>query len=108
MTNLIKFVFLIKGKELKERKISDRKAYKSVKTQINMANITLAIPDSLHKRLRKHSEVRWSEVIRKILEKKLEDLKIMDEIVENSKFSLGDVEDIGDKIKLGIAKRHGL
>ena len=73
-----------------------------------MANITLAIPDNLHKKLRKHNEIRWSEVIRKVLQKNLEQLEIMDEIAKKSRFTEKDVEEIGGKIKKGIAQRHGL
>ncbi|MBS3086354.1 hypothetical protein J4422_01495 [Candidatus Pacearchaeota archaeon] len=73
-----------------------------------MVNITLAIPDALHKKLKTHSEIRWSDVIRRILEKRLEDLEIMDKIVSKSKFTEEDVEEIGKKIKEGIAKRHGI
>ena len=86
----------------------NKNIYKSVKTQIIMANITLAIPDFLHKKLRKHNEIRWSEVIRQILQKNLEQLELMDEIVKKSKFSKENIEEIGDKIKKGIAQRHGL
>ena len=73
-----------------------------------MANITLTLPEALHKKLRQHSEIRWSEVIRQVLQKNLEQLEIMDEIVKKSKFTEKDVEEIGDKIKKGIARRHGL
>ncbi|MFH1311302.1 MAG: hypothetical protein ABIH65_02760 [Nanoarchaeota archaeon] len=73
-----------------------------------MPNITLAIPNELHKKLRSHSEIRWSDVIRKILEKRLQDLEIMDEIVSKSKLTEKDVEEIGEKIKEGIARRHGI
>ena len=85
-----------------------RKIYKPVKTQILMPNITLAISDELHKKLRSHNEIRWSEVIRKILEKRLSDLETMDEIVSRSKLTEEDVGEIGDKIKEGIARRHGI
>lgn len=73
-----------------------------------MPNITLAIPEKLHKQLKSHNEVRWSEVIRKILEKRLKDLEVMDEIASKSKFTEKDVEEIGEKIKEGIARRHGI
>jgi len=73
-----------------------------------MANITLAIPDSLHERLKKHSEIRWSEVIRTMLEKRLEDFETMERIVSKSKLTQKDADEIARKIKRGIAKRHGL
>jgi len=73
-----------------------------------MVNITLAIPNELHKKLKIHSEIRWSDVIRRILEKRLEDLEIMDEIVSKSRFSEENVEEIGQKIKERIARRHDI
>ena len=73
-----------------------------------MANITLAIPDSLHKKLKKHSEIRWSEVIRRILQKNLEQLERLDEIVKKSRFTEKDVEEISDKIDNSVAKKLGL
>jgi len=32
-----------------------------------MPNMTISIPDELYKRMKKYSEVRWSEVVRKAL-----------------------------------------
>lgn len=73
-----------------------------------MANITLSIPDELHKRLKQYKEIRWSEAIRAMLEKRLEDMELMNNLTKNSKLTMKDVEEIGAKIKRGIAKRHGL
>ncbi len=73
-----------------------------------MPNITLSIPDSLHKKLKKHREIRWSEVMRAMLEKRLEDFERMEEIAFKSKLTQKDVNEISEKIKKGIAKRHGL
>ena len=73
-----------------------------------MANITLTIPENLHKKLKQRNEIRWSEVVRRILQKNIEQLEVMDEIVKKSKLTKQDIEEIGDKIKEGIARRHGL
>ena len=73
-----------------------------------MVNITLAIPDELHKKLKFHSEIRWSEVIRKMLEQRLDDFEEMEKIVSKSKLTQKDADEISKKIKRGIAKRHGL
>ena len=77
-------------------------------TQNIMANITLAIPDGLHEKLKKHSEIRWSEVIRQMLQKNIEQLELMDKITGKSKLTQEDVDEISRKIKRGIARRHGL
>ena len=88
--------------------LGNKRIYKSVFSHNFMANITLAIPDSLHKKLKKHSEIRWSEVIRRILQKNLEQLEILDEIVKKSRFTEKDVEEISDKIDNSVAKKLGL
>ena len=44
-----------------------------------MTNITLSIHDSVYKRMKKHSEVKWSEFVRKIIEKRLADLEKIDQ-----------------------------
>ena len=63
-----------------------------------MSNITLAIPEDLHVRMKKHSEIRWSEVIRKTIAQKVEMLEVMDKISKKSKLTEKDVEEIAHKI----------
>ena len=40
-----------------------------------MANMTMAIEDKMHKRMKAHREVKWTEVARKAFEKKLKELE---------------------------------
>ena len=35
-----------------------------------MVNMTLAVPERLHRVMRKHSEIKWTEVARKAIERK--------------------------------------
>lgn len=39
-----------------------------------MTNITLSIDDKIYVRMRRYSEIKWSEFVRKILEKRLDEL----------------------------------
>jgi hypothetical protein len=39
-----------------------------------MPNMTMNVPNDMHERMRKHSEIRWTEVARKAFEQKLEEL----------------------------------
>lgn len=64
-----------------------------------MANLTLAIEDDLHDRMKMHSEIRWSEVVRKSIWQKVELLEAMDKIASKSKLTLKDVDEISRKIK---------
>jgi len=40
-----------------------------------MTNITLSIDDEVYKRMKKYSEVRWSEFVRKCVQKRIEELE---------------------------------
>ena len=70
-----------------------------------MANITLSIPDILYKKMKNHTEVRWSEIVRQIIQKRLEDFELMEKLVSKSKLTEKDSFEIGEKIKEGIWKR---
>jgi len=43
-----------------------------------MANITLTIPDNMYTGMKKYSEIRWSEVARRSIAKKLADLELLE------------------------------
>lgn len=73
-----------------------------------MTNMTLAVPDELKAVMKRHKEIKWSEVARQALVEKAEELEIMDKLVSKSKLTEKDVIEIGRKIKEGMAKRHGL
>ncbi len=64
-----------------------------------MGNVTLALPEDLQERMKKHSEIRWSEVVRKSITQKIEMLEVMDRIAAKSKLTQKDVDEISRKIK---------
>ncbi|HIG93741.1 MAG: hypothetical protein QT02_C0006G0040 [archaeon GW2011_AR9] len=64
-----------------------------------MTNITLAIPNELHERMKLHSEIRWSEVVRKSISRKVEMLDAMNKIASKSILTKKDVDAISKKIK---------
>ena len=64
-----------------------------------MTNITLAIPNDLHEKMKLHSEIRWSEVVRKSIFRKVEILDAMNKIAVKSKLTKKDIDEISHKIK---------
>ena len=44
-----------------------------------MTNITLSINDEVYKRMRKYSEIKWSEFVRKIIQKRIEQLEMLEQ-----------------------------
>ena len=71
-----------------------------------MTNITLSIPNKLHEKIRKHPEIRWSEVARHAMAEYVEKLEFMDKLTSESKLTDEDAIEISRKIKRSIAKRH--
>ena len=68
----------------------------------------MAISDVVFEKMREFPEIRWSEVARKAIEDKVDALDSLEKIASKSKLSEKDALEIGEKIKKGIAKRHGL
>jgi len=73
-----------------------------------MTNMTLAIPEDLHKIMKKHSEIKWSEIARQAIWNHARKLELMDNLLSNSELTENDALLLGRKIKQGIAKHHGL
>jgi len=73
-----------------------------------MTNITLSIPENLHTRMKQHSEIRWSEVVRKSIVQKVEILEVMDKLAKKSRLTKKNVTEIASKIDSAVAKKLGL
>ncbi len=48
-----------------------------------MTNVTLSIEDSVYNRMKKHSEIKWSEFVRKAIKKRLEELEKLEKSPDN-------------------------
>lgn len=70
-----------------------------------MGNITLSIPDDVHKDMKQFAEVKWSEVARRAIIEKLKSLKLAEHLIKKSKLTDKDVEEFSDKIKSIATKR---
>ena len=73
-----------------------------------MTNITVTVPEDLKKELQKHDEVNWSAVIRRALVEHLRKIIIAESIANKSKLTQKDADEISRKIKIEMAKAHGL
>lgn len=70
-----------------------------------MPNITLSLPNELHKFIKKHNEINWSEIARRALSVQAKKIQLMEKLVENSNFTEKDIEELDKKIKEGLLKR---
>ncbi len=73
-----------------------------------MTNMTLALPEELVKLMKKHKQIKWSEVARQALWNEANKMELMDKMLQKSKFTEQDALELGRKVNRNIAKRHGL
>ena len=71
-----------------------------------MPSMTLSIPEDLHQILKKHNEIKWSEIARRAMWDYANKLSQLDNMLEDSKLTEEDAVEIGKKIKKGMQKRH--
>jgi len=67
-----------------------------------MPNITLSIPQDLHEIIKRHREIRWSEIARVAIVDQTKKLELMDKIASKSKLTVKDIERINKKIKKNL------
>lgn len=71
-----------------------------------MTNMTIGIPEDLRERMRKHPEIKWSEVARRAIRKYAERLDELDRLTSGSRLDQEDIDDIDHKIKKGLQARY--
>ncbi|WP_297190930.1 hypothetical protein [Thermococcus sp.] len=71
-----------------------------------MPNMTISVPDDLYEIMKKHREIKWSEIARRAMWEYAKKLELLDSLLENSELTDEDVSELAKKIKNGIAERH--
>lgn len=69
-----------------------------------MTNMTLSVPEDLYKKMRQHTELKWSDVARQAFEKKLKEIELAERLLSESELT-EDAERIGHATKGKIRKR---
>jgi len=64
-----------------------------------MPNMTFAVPEELHREMRRHRDVRWSEVARRALAREIDRLHIYDRLFADSRLTEPDAVEIGRAIR---------
>ncbi|MCP8322469.1 MAG: hypothetical protein H3Z52_16250, partial [archaeon] len=71
-----------------------------------MVNVTLAVPEELYRIMKRHPEIKWSEVARQAMWEYARKLELLDKIVSKSKLSEKEALEISELVKRGIAERY--
>jgi hypothetical protein len=67
-----------------------------------MPSMTLSIPQELHTLIKRHNEIRWSEIARRAMWDYARKLQELDKLAQKSKMTEKDAEIIGKKIKKAV------
>ncbi|MHA1799453.1 MAG: hypothetical protein ACTSVY_13490 [Candidatus Helarchaeota archaeon] len=82
-----------------------------------MPNITLSLPEDVYNIMKKHKEIRWSEIARRAIEsfsRRLElleeieyeeKLALFDKLLQNSTLTNEDIEKMDHQLKKSVFKR---
>ena len=73
---------------------------------IKLVNVTLAVPEELHKIMKKHPEIKWSEVARQAIWEYARKLELLNQIAAKSKLSENEALELGEAIKKGVTERY--
>ena len=71
-----------------------------------MPNITLSLPDDVYEIVKKHREIRWSEIARRAIENYARKLVLLDALTSGSNLTEEDILEIDEKIKEGIYRYY--
>ena len=69
-----------------------------------MVSLTLSIPLELKRKMTERPHIKWSEVVRAILEKEINQLEEFERLVSKSKLTERDVEELAQKVNEDMAK----
>jgi hypothetical protein len=68
--------------------------------------MTLSIPQELHTLIKRHNEIRWSEIARRAMWEYARKLQELDNIAQKSKMTEKDAEMIGKKVKKAVQSHY--
>lgn len=61
--------------------------------------MTFSVPDDLHREMRSHRDVKWSEVARAALRREVERLHYLDQLLADSRLTEKDAVSLGRAIR---------
>ncbi len=71
-----------------------------------MPNMTLSLPEDVHRIVKAHSEVRWSEIARRAIEEYAKKIALLDTLTQHSAIAEEDIMALDAKVKEGIQKHY--
>lgn len=73
-----------------------------------LPKVTVHVSDDLKEAMEKYENINWSAIARKAFNEEIRKIAMAEALVAESELTEQDAREIGEMIKEGIAKRHGL
>lgn len=73
---------------------------------IGVANVTLAVPEDLKKKMDSFAEINWSAVARRAFSEKISDLELLSKFTSESTITKEDALRLGAELSRKLAKRY--
>lgn len=70
-----------------------------------MPNMTLAVPEELHREMRRHPEIKWAEVVRRALAREVDRLRVYDRLLSGSEMTEREAVLLGRRINRAASRR---
>jgi hypothetical protein len=74
--------------------------------ELTMPNMTFAVPEELHRELRRHKEIRWPEIARRAFVREINRLHIYDRVLRESRLTEEDAVELGRLIRRKSVRKH--
>ena len=71
----------------------------------NVPNMTLALDDATSREVKAHPEIKWSEVARQAIQRKVREPQALDAAFANSDLTESDVQHLADAANKNLLKR---
>jgi len=71
-----------------------------------MVNITLSIPEELKLEMEEFKIMNWSEVARRAIKSKIEQLKVLESFTKESELTEQDALRLGKKVNEALSKKY--
>ncbi len=71
-----------------------------------MVSMTLSITEELHQMIKKHSEIKWSEIARRAMWDYARKIELLDNIASKSRLTQEDVNEINRELKKAVHSHY--
>lgn len=70
-----------------------------------MPNVTIAVPEDMHREMKRHSTIKWPEVMRRAIARELDLLHALDRVFAESKMTEEDAIRLGREVRHAAAEK---